>query len=66
MRLPLKNACETSRCLVVDSWSNGIDSVIVAIVVMISLIIDDHVVQDNASTHDQPESALRVRPHRSG
>jgi hypothetical protein len=35
--------------------------VIVVIVVTVSLIIDDHVVQDNISTHDQPESVLRVR-----
>jgi hypothetical protein len=65
MHLPLKNGCETSRCLIVDSWSNdGSDNVIVVIVATISLIVDDHVVQDNASMHDQPESALRVRPVR--
>jgi hypothetical protein len=30
MRFPLKNGCETSWCLIVDSWSNdGSDSVIV-------------------------------------
>jgi hypothetical protein len=63
MCLPLKDACETSRCLVVDRWSNDeSDSVIVLIVAVVSLIIDDHVVQDNASMHDQPKSALRVRP----
>jgi hypothetical protein len=65
MRLPLKNTCETHRCLIVDRWSNdGSDSVIVVIIVIVSLIIDDHVVQDDASTHDQSESALRVRPVR--
>jgi hypothetical protein len=42
---PLKDASEASRCLVVDRWSNdGSDSVIVLIVVVVSLIIDDHVV----------------------
>jgi hypothetical protein len=42
MRLPLKNGCETSRCLVGDRWSNdGSDSVIVLIVVIIPLVIDD-------------------------
>jgi hypothetical protein len=40
--------------------------VIVFIVVVVSLIIDDHIVQDDASTHDQIESALRVRPVRDG
>jgi hypothetical protein len=63
--IPLTNACETSRCLIVDRCSNdGSDSVIVLIVAAVSLIIDDHVVQDNASTHNQPESTLRVRPNR--
>jgi hypothetical protein len=67
MCLPLKNSCETSQWLIGDRWSNdGSDSVIVLIVVIISLIVDDHVVQDNASTHDQPESALRIRPVRDG
>jgi hypothetical protein len=67
MHLPLKNACETSRCLIVDRWSNdGSDSVIVLIVAAVSLIVNDHVVQDDASTHDQPESALRVRPIKNG
>jgi hypothetical protein len=62
MRLPLKNSCESSRCLIDDRWSNdGSDSVIVFIVVAVSLIIDDHVVQDDASMHDQIKSALRVR-----
>jgi hypothetical protein len=45
MRIPLKNACETSRCLVVDRWSNNeSNSVIVLIVAVISLVVDDHVV----------------------
>jgi hypothetical protein len=67
MRLPLKNGCETSRCLVGDRWSNnGSDSVMVVIVDAVSLVVDDHIVQDNASTHDQIESALRVRPIRDG
>jgi hypothetical protein len=62
MRLPLKNACETSRCLVVDRWSNDkSDSVIVLIVAIISLIINDYVVQNNGSTHDQFKSTLGVR-----
>jgi hypothetical protein len=67
MRLPLKNGCETSRCLIGDRWSNNrSDSVIVFIVVAVSLIVDDHVVQDATSTHDQIKSALRVRPVRDG
>jgi hypothetical protein len=67
MCLPSKNGCEISWCLVVDSWSNnGSDSVIVVIVATVSLIVNDHVVQDNASMHDQPESALRVRPTQDG
>jgi hypothetical protein len=67
MRLPLKNSCETSRCLIVDRRSNDrSDSVIVFIVATVSLVIDDHVVQDDASMHDQPESVLRVRPARDG
>jgi hypothetical protein len=65
MRLPLKNDCETSRCLVGDRWSNDeSDSVIVVIVVAVSLIVNDHVMQDDASTHDQIKNALRVRPIR--
>jgi hypothetical protein len=49
MRIPLKNGCETNRYLVGDRWSNdGNDSVIVVIVAVVSLIIDDHVVQDDA------------------
>jgi hypothetical protein len=64
---PLKNGCETSRCLASDRWSNdGSDSVIVVNVAVVSLIVDDHVVQDNASTYDQIENALRVRPARDG
>jgi hypothetical protein len=67
MRLPLKNGCETSWCLVDDRWSNdGSDNVIVLIVAAVSLIVDDHVVQDNASTHNQSESVLRVRPVSDG
>jgi hypothetical protein len=67
MHLPLKNGCETSRCLVGDRWSNDLsDSVIVVIVAVVSLIVDDHVVQDDASTHDQIKNALRVRPARDG
>jgi hypothetical protein len=62
MRLHLKNGCETSRCLIGDKWSNDrSDNVIVVIVAAISLVVDDHIVQDDASTHDQIESALRVR-----
>jgi hypothetical protein len=38
--------------------------VIVLIITVVSLVINDHVVQDNASTYDQSESALRVRPVR--
>jgi hypothetical protein len=67
MCLPLKNGCETSRCLICDMWSNDrSDNVIFLIVVVVSLIVDDHIVQHNASTHDQHESALRVRPIRDG
>jgi hypothetical protein len=67
MRFPLKNGCETSWCLVGDRWSNdGSDSVIVVIVAIISLIVNNHVVQDNASTHNQIKNALRVRPARDG
>jgi hypothetical protein len=66
MHLPMKNACETSRCLIVDRWSNdGSDSMIVVIVATVSQVVDDHVVQDDVSTHDQPECALRVRPARN-
>jgi hypothetical protein len=65
MCIPLKNGCKTSWCLIGDRWSNdGSDSVIVFIVAAVSLIVDDHVVQDDVSTHDQIESALRVRPAR--
>jgi hypothetical protein len=67
MRLPLKNGCETSRCLIGVRWSNDeSDNVIVIIIVVVSLIIDDHIMQDDANTHDQIESALRVRPARDG
>jgi hypothetical protein len=67
MRLPLNNGCETSQGLISDRWSNdGSGSVIVVIVVAISLIVDDYVVQDDANTHDQPESTLRVRLARDG
>jgi hypothetical protein len=53
MHLPLKNDCETSRYLVGDRWSNDrSDSVIVIIVAAVSLIINDHIVQDDGSTHD--------------
>jgi hypothetical protein len=66
MRLPLKKGCETSWCLVCDWWSNdGSGSVIVIIIAVVSLIVDDHVVQDVASTHNQIENALRVRPARN-
>jgi hypothetical protein len=65
MHLTLKNDYETSRCLIGDKWSNNeSDSVIVLIIAVVPLVIDDHVIQDNASTHDQSESALRVRPIR--
>jgi hypothetical protein len=63
MHPPLKNVCEASRCLVGDNNDES-DSVIVVIVAAVSLIIDDHVVQDDASMHDQIENALRVRPIR--
>jgi hypothetical protein len=67
MCLPLKNACETRRCLIVDRWSNDeSDSVIVVIVAAVFLIVNDHIMQDDANMHDQSESALRVRPARDG
>jgi hypothetical protein len=67
MCIPLKNGYETSRCLIGDRWSNdGSDSVIVVIVAAVSLVVNDHVVQDDASTHDQIESTLRVRSIRDG
>jgi hypothetical protein len=57
--LHLKDDCETSRCLIVDRWSNdGSDGVIV----LIKKVINDYVVQDNINTHNQPKSAPRVRP----
>jgi hypothetical protein len=61
----LKNGCETSRYLIDDRWSNN-GSVIVIIVAVVSLIVVDHVVQDDASTHDQIENELRVRSIRDG
>jgi hypothetical protein len=65
MRLPSNNGCETSWWLIGNRWSNdGSDSVIVSIIAIVSLIVDDYVVQDDASTHDQIESVLRVRPIR--
>jgi hypothetical protein len=65
MHLPLKDSYETNRCLIVDRWiCDGSDSVIVQIIVTVSLVIDDHVVQDNANTHDQSKSELRVRSAR--
>jgi hypothetical protein len=67
IRFPLKNACETSRCFIVNRWSNdGSDSVKVIIVSIVTLVVDDHVVQDDASMHDQPENALRIRLTRDG
>jgi hypothetical protein len=61
MCLPLKNGCETSRCLISDRWSNDeSDSVVVVIVTDVSLIIDDNAVQDNATMHDQIGNARRV------
>jgi hypothetical protein len=57
--------CETSRCLVGDMWDNNeSDSVIVVIVAVVPLVIDDHIMQDDASMYNQPESTLRVRPVR--
>jgi hypothetical protein len=67
MCLTLKNGCETSRYLIGDSWSNdGSDSVIVGIVDVVSLVIDDYVVQNDAITHDQIMSVLIVRSVRDG
>jgi hypothetical protein len=63
---PLKNGCKTSQYLVGDRWSNNeSDSVIVVIVATVSLAVDDHVIKDDVSTHDQIENALRVRPARN-
>jgi hypothetical protein len=63
----LKDACETSRCLVVDRWSNDeSDNVIVLIIAVVSLIVNDHVLQDNTSKHDQSKNVLRVRPAGDG
>jgi hypothetical protein len=51
MHLSFKNVCETRQCLIDDKWSNdGSDNMIVLIVAVVSLIINDHVLQDNAST----------------
>jgi hypothetical protein len=67
MHIPFKDACETSMWLIVDRWSNDRSkSVIVLIVVAVSLIVDDHVMQDNVSMHDQSKSALRLRLTRDG
>jgi hypothetical protein len=45
MCLPLKNTCDTRRCLIVIRWSSEeSDSVIVVIVAVVSLIVDNHVV----------------------
>jgi hypothetical protein len=66
MPLTLKNACETSRCLIGDRSSNDeSDNTIVLIVAVVPLVVDDHVVQDNVNTYDQPESMLRVRSVRN-
>jgi hypothetical protein len=63
MCFPLKNSYETSQCLIGDRCSNDrSDSVIILVVTVVPLIVDDHIMQDNASTHDQSDSALRVRP----
>jgi hypothetical protein len=43
-----------------------VTEVIVIIVAVVSRIVDDNVVQNNTITHDQPESALRVRLTRDG
>jgi hypothetical protein len=40
--------------------------VIVITIAVVSLIVDDHVVQGDASTHDQIKNALRVKPVRNG
>jgi hypothetical protein len=40
--------------------------VIVIIVVDVSLVVDDHIVQNDAIIHDQIENALRVRLARDG
>jgi hypothetical protein len=65
MCLPLKNGYETSRCLIGDRWNNDeSDSVIVVIVAIVSLIIDNHVVQNDTRMYDQPKSVLRIIPTR--
>jgi hypothetical protein len=55
MRLHLKNACETRWCLIIDRGSNDeSDSVLVVMIAVVSLIVDNHVMQDDTSTHHQP------------
>jgi hypothetical protein len=55
-----------NRCLIINRWSNDeSNSVIVFIECDILLVIDDHVVQNNVSTHDQLKSTLRVKPIRN-
>jgi hypothetical protein len=67
MCLTLKNVCETQWCLIVDRWSNDeSDNMIVIFVAADSLIVDHQIMQYDVSTHDEPESALRVRPVRDG
>jgi hypothetical protein len=67
MRLLWKNGCETTQCLVGDRWNNdGSDSVIVIIVATVSFVVDNHVMRDDVSTHDQIENALRVRLDNDG
>jgi hypothetical protein len=63
MRLPLKNGCEISWCLVGDRWSNDRSD---SVIVIIKVVVDDHIMQDDVSTHDQIENALRVRLTRDG
>jgi hypothetical protein len=66
MCLPLKNGCETSQCLIGDRWINdGSNSVIVVIVDVVSLVVDDYIVQDDASTYNQLESTLRIKSVRN-
>jgi hypothetical protein len=65
--LPLKNGYETSRCLIGNRWNNDeSDSVIVVIVAVVSLIDDNHVVQNDIRMYDQPKSVLRIIPTRDG
>jgi hypothetical protein len=45
MYILLNNGCETNRCLIGVRWSNdGSDNAIVIIIVIVSLIDDDHIV----------------------